>query len=105
MNKSYEAYRNRKPGEAASALAPIRQIFEDLERIANATHLTIGGSIVDIERCKVAKKMVETVMLRIKHYGDGSLGYLPSYESIIQPQFIPHDQANWWLQNDWGLKW
>lgn len=102
MQNSAEAYAAGKPGEAAAALAPIRLAFDDLARIAKATNLRIGGSLADVERCTVAKEHVERVMRRIKHYGDGSLGYLPSFETICHPKFMPHDQANWWLINDWA---
>ncbi|RYG21358.1 hypothetical protein EON82_18970 [bacterium] len=97
-----EAYAAGKPGVAAAALAPIRPAFDDLARIAKATHLRIGGSLADVERCAVAKEHVERVMRRIKQYGDGSLGYLPSFETISHPKFMPHDQANWWLINRWA---
>ena len=100
--ESAVAYAAGRPGEAAAALAPIRPAFDDLARIARATNLRIGGSLADVERCVVAKEHVERVMRRIKSYGDGSLGYLPSFETICHPKFIPHDQANWWLINDWA---
>ncbi len=96
------AYAAGKPGVAAAALAPMRPAFDDLARIARATNLRIGGSLADVERCVVAKEHVERVMRRIKLYGDGSLGYLPSFETISHPKFMPHDQANWWLINDWA---
>lgn len=90
------------PGEAATALIPCRQIFENLAKIAKATNVRIGGSLADVERCLVAQRHVETVIRRIKSYGDGSLGYLPSFETLTHPKFMPHDQGNWWLINDWG---
>lgn len=95
-------YRDREPGKAAAELAPCRQIFEHLEKIANATHHRIGGSLADVERCRVARQHVETVIRRIRDYGDGSLGYLPSFETITHPKFMPHDQGNWWLINKWA---
>ena len=102
VEKSHKFYAQRKPGEAITALSPCRQIFEDLERVANATYLNSGGSLADVYRCQAAKKHVEEVIHRIKIYGDGSLGYLPSFESITHPKFTPHDQANWWLINKWA---
>lgn len=90
------------PGEAAAALMPCRQVFENLAKIAKSTHLRIGGSLADIERCLVAQRHVELVIRRIKDYGDGSLGYLPSFETLTHPKFMPHDQANWWLINSWA---
>jgi hypothetical protein len=102
VEKSHKFYAQRKPGEAITALSPCRQIFEDLERVANATYLNSGGSLADVHRCQAAKKHVEEVIHRIKIYGDGSLGYLPSFESITHPKFTPHDQANWWLINKWA---
>ncbi len=87
-----QAYAAGKPGVAAAALAPMRPAFDDLARIARATNLRIGGSLADVER----------VMRRIKQYGDGSLGYLPSFETISHPKFMPHDQGNWWLINSWA---
>lgn len=97
-----QAYANGLPGVATSALAPCRQIFENLEKIARATNLNIGGSLADIERCRVAREHVERVIRRIKEHGDGSLGYLPAFEHITHPKFVPHDQAAWWLINKWA---
>jgi hypothetical protein len=102
VEDSATAYRDGKPGVSAAALAPARAGFDDLVKIAKATHLNIGGSLADIERCRAAKEHVERVMRRIKQYGDGSLGYLPSYETICHPKFIPFDQGAWWLINDWA---
>jgi hypothetical protein len=102
VEDSATAYREGKPGVAAAALAPARACFDDLAKIAKATHVNAGGSLADIERCQTAKEHVERVMRRIKIYGDGSLGYLPSYETICHPKFVPHDQGNWWLINDWA---
>jgi hypothetical protein len=99
---SHQAYAAGKPGEASAALSPARQIFDELEKIARATHLNIGGSMADIERCRVAREHVERVILRIKRHGDGSLGYLPSFEHLTHPKFMPHDQAAWWLINRWA---
>ncbi|MBI5706182.1 MAG: family 20 glycosylhydrolase [Armatimonadetes bacterium] len=100
--KARTAYAAKKPGEALASLTICRGIFEDLERIAKKTHARIGGSLADIERCRNAKAHVETVMKRVKDYGDGSLGYLPAFEILAHPMFVPHDQACWWLVNCWG---
>lgn len=100
--ESHRLYALGLPGEATAALIPCRQVFENLVKIAKATNLRIGGSLADVERCYVAQRHVETVIRRIKSYGDGSLGYLPSFETITHPKFMPHDQANWWLINRWG---
>jgi len=100
--ESHRAYAKGNAAHAATALVPCRQIFENLTKIARSNHLRIGGSLADIERCHVAKEHVERAMRRIKQYGDGSLGYLPSFEMITHPNFMPHDQAAWWLINDWA---
>ncbi len=100
--ESRQAYAQGQPGVAAAALVPCRPIFEQLERIAIATNRNIGGSRADIERCRVAKEHVERVIRRIKEYGDRSLGYLPAFEIITHPKFMPHDQASWWLINRWA---
>lgn len=97
-----KAYAQELPGVAASCLAPCRQIFEELEKVAVAANLNIGGSLADVERCRVAREHVERVIRRIKEYGDGSLGYLPSFEQITHPKFMPHDQGAWWLVNQWA---
>lgn len=102
VEEARKAYAALHPGEAVAALSPARAGFDDLTKIAKANYLRIGGSLADIERCRVAKEHVERVMLRIKSYGDGSLGYLPSFETITHPKFMPHDQGNWWLINDWA---
>lgn len=100
--QSRKAYANQQPGAAAAELIPGRAIFDQLEKIAIATNINIGGSRADIERCRVAKEHVERVIRRIKQYGDGSLGYLPAFEIITHPKFMPHDQASWWLINRWA---
>ncbi len=96
------AYAKRIPGEALRRLAVCRGIFDDLERIAKKTHARIGGSLADVERCKVARSHVETVMRRVREFGDGSLGYLPSFEHFTSLKFVPHDQGAWWRINRWG---
>jgi hypothetical protein len=100
--KARHSYRNGKPGEAITQLSPCRQIFEDLEKVAVASSLNACGSLADIHRCRIARRHIEEVILRIKQYGDSSLGYLPSFETISHPKFVPHDQANWWLINRWA---
>jgi hypothetical protein len=50
----------------------------------------------------LAKEAVERAMTRIKQYGDGSLGYKPSFEQITHPKFVAGDQAAWWLINRWA---
>lgn len=102
VDKAATAYGEKKPGEAMNHLAPCRQIFEDLEKIAVATNINSCGSLADIHRCQKARRYVEDVIIRIKQYGGGSLGYLPSFETLIHPKFVPHDQANWWLINKWA---
>ncbi len=96
------AYASGEIGEAIKALSICRGIFDDLERVARQTHARIGGSLADIERCKACKAHVETVIRRVKDYGDGSLGYLPAFEILTHPRFVPHDQASWWLVNTWA---
>ena len=96
------AYAAGEPGKAITYLSPCRQIFDDLAVVARATNLRIGGSLADIERCRIAKEHVERVIRRVKEYGDGSLGYLPSFAMLSHPKFVPHDQGAWWLMNDWA---
>ncbi len=100
--EAHQAYRAGNSATAATALHPCRQIFENLVKIARSNNLRCGGSLADIERCQTAKEHVERVMRRIREYGDGSLGYRPSFEMITHPQFVPHDQAAWWLINSWA---
>ncbi len=87
---------------AVAKLAASRQVFDDLAKYAKWNHQRIGGSLADIERCRIAREWVEKVMHRVRHYGDGSLGYLPAWEIITHPKFVPHDQACWWLINRWA---
>ncbi|MDR3690300.1 MAG: family 20 glycosylhydrolase [Fimbriimonas sp.] len=100
--RAHQAYARREPGAAVAALTPCRQILENLHKIALSNTLRVGGSLADQERCVIAKHHVERVMSRIKQYGDGSLGYLPSFETITHPNFVPHDQAAWWMINGWA---
>ncbi len=104
VDEGHKAYAAGNPGAATTALSPCRQVFDNLALIAKSNHLRIGGSLADVERCLVAKEHVERVMRRIRQYGDGSLGYLPSFEMLTHPRFIPHDQAGWWLINDWAYQ-
>jgi hypothetical protein len=102
VEKSNTAFSEGKFGEAVTCLSPTRQIFDELEKIAKATHINSCGSQADAFRCRAAKKHIEEVIYRIKQYGNGSLGYLPSFETLTHPKFVPHDQANWWLINTWA---
>lgn len=95
-------YAAGEPSAAIGKLAHARSIFDDLAKVARRTHERIGGSLADIERCRVAREHVETVMKRIKCYGNRELGYLPSFEHITNHKFMPHDQAAWWLINKWA---
>lgn len=100
--KARHHYFMEEAGLAVTALSPCRQIFDELEKIARATHINSCGSQADAFRCRAAKKHVEDVIFRIKQYGNGSLGYMPSFETLCHPKFTPHDQANWWLINSWA---
>lgn len=102
VEEASQAYADRKPGLALTKLSVCRQVFQNLEKIAKATHFRFGGSLADVERCRAAQEHVERVIRRVKQYGAGELGYLPSFETICHPKFVPHDQANWWLINRWA---
>lgn len=97
--KEYAAGRTEA---AVAKLTASRTVFDELSRVARRTHARVGGSLADIERCRVAKEHIERVMKQIRQYGDGSLGYLPAFEIITHPKFMPHDQACWWLINKWA---
>lgn len=99
---AHRHYAQREAEKAVAALAPTRYLFDTLEKVARATHQRIGGSLADIERCRVAKAHVERVIQRIRDYGKGELGYLPSFEALTNVRFMPHDQACWWRVNDWA---
>jgi hypothetical protein len=99
---AHQEYAAGRVEGAISKLVLTRQLFEDLERVAKRTHERIGGSLADIERCKIAKEHVERVIVRIRKYGDSALGYKPSFEMLTHPKFVPHDQAGWWLINGWA---
>ena len=95
------AYADGRPEAAIGKLSPTRAIFDDLESIAKRA-IELGGSRADKERCRVARAHIERIIQRIRQYGDGSLGYLPAFEHITHPKFVPHDQAAWWLINRWA---
>lgn len=99
---AHRHYMRDEPEMAVKTLAPARHLFDTLETLARRTQVRIGGSLADVERCKAARKHVETVMSRIQKYGRKELGYLPSFDTISHPRFIPHDQACWWGVNKWG---
>ncbi len=87
---------------AVATLSLARQLFDDLAKIARRSKERIGGSSVDIERCRVCKEHVERVIVRIRNYGDGALCYVPAFEHLTHHSFIPGDQAAWWLINRWA---
>lgn len=87
---------------AVAALAPTRYLFDTLENIARRNNRRIGGSLADIERCRLAKERVEQAIRMIRAYGRGELGYLPAFEIITHPNFVPYDQGCWWLINSWA---
>lgn len=91
-----------EPEACISHLAPTRALFDNLEKIARQNHDRIGGSLADGERCRVAKRHVETVITRVRDYGNRELGYLPAFEVLAHHRFVPHDQACWWLVNKWA---
>lgn len=95
-------YAEGEPEKAIKALAPARHAFETLETVAKRTHDRTGGSLADIERCKIARTHIETVIRRIQLYGRGELGYIPSFDTLCHTRFVPHDQACWWGVNKWG---
>ena len=95
-------YAQNEPEKAIKALAPARHCFDTLETLARRTYKRIGGSLADIERCRIARDHVERVILRIQKYGRGELGYLPSFDTLTHTRFVPHDQACWWGVNKWG---
>lgn len=97
-----ELYAEGRTGAAIGKLSSTRAIFDDLAQVARRSVERIGGSRADVERCRIAKEHVERVIQRIRHYGDGSLGYLPAFEHITHHKFVPHDQAAWWLINKWA---
>ncbi len=101
-NLARQEYSQGNPGKAATALAPTRQVFDELEKFARVNHEVYGSSLADVYRCRAAKEHVERVMTRIKQFGDGSLGYLPAFEHLTHHKFVPHDQAAWWLINRWA---
>lgn len=102
VEDAHQDYAAGKSESAITKLVLTRQIFENLTKIAKNTHERIGGSLADIERCRTGKEHVEKVIVRIRHYGDGQLGYVPSFEMLTHPKFVPHDQAGWWLINKWA---
>lgn len=95
-------YAKGEPEAAIGKLSATRTTFDMMRRVATRTHERIGGSLADVERCKRASDHVDSVIVRIRNYGRGQLGYLPAWEVITHPMFVPHDQACWWLVNKWG---
>ncbi|MEX2244976.1 MAG: family 20 glycosylhydrolase [Fimbriimonadaceae bacterium] len=96
------AYADGRPEEAIAKLTATRTVFDLLARAAKRTHERTGGSLADIERCKRAARHVDDVIVRLRDFGRGELGYLPAWEVLTHPTFVPHDQACWWLVNKWG---
>ncbi|HRF61249.1 MAG TPA: family 20 glycosylhydrolase [Fimbriimonadaceae bacterium] len=86
---------------ACTALAPARYLWDRLASIAHESQVRVGGSRADAERCHLAKEHVERVIRRIRRVGDGSLGYLPSFDHLTDLRFVPHDQGAWWRVNAW----
>jgi hypothetical protein len=101
--KAGRAYEDGRSEEAVAILAPSRHVFDTLETVAKRSHVRCGGSLADVERCRRAREHVETVIKRIRAYGSGELGYLPSFDVLTSHRFTPHDQACWWAVNRWAL--
>lgn len=97
-----QAYDQGHPEKSITQLASMRYLFETLMAVARRNHERIGGSMADVERCRAAKDHVERVIRRLEAFGRGELGYLPAFEVITNPRFMPHDQASWWLINRWA---
>ncbi len=95
-------YAQDEPEKAVRALSPMRHLFDTLETVARRSEDRIGGSIADAERCRIAKRHVETVIRRVQSFGRRELGYLPAFDVITHPHFVPHDQTCWWGVNKWG---
>ncbi|HXH60419.1 MAG TPA: hypothetical protein VNI20_03585, partial [Fimbriimonadaceae bacterium] len=95
-------YARNEPEAAINRLTATRTIFDMMMRIARRSHDRIGGSLADAERCKAALDHVDRVIVRLRNYGRRQLGYLPAWEILTHPMFVPHDQACWWLVNGWG---
>jgi hypothetical protein len=100
--KARIAYAAGHPEEAVRALAPSRYLFDTLAKLAKRSQEETGGSLADEQRCLKAKAHVETVIQNIRKCGNGELGYLPAFEIITNPRFMPHDQGCWWLINKWA---
>ncbi|MCC6403633.1 MAG: family 20 glycosylhydrolase [Fimbriimonadaceae bacterium] len=96
-------YRAGNTEQCVAALATLRRLFDDLAALARHNALESGGSLADVERCVAAKRHVETAILRVRAYGQRELGYLPAFEVLTDPRFVPHDQGCWWIVNRWGL--
>lgn len=97
-----QEYARLQPDAAVCKLAPTRYLFDTLERAAKQANERTGGSLADIERCKAARLHVEKVMDRVRKFGRRELGYLPAFDVITNPRFMPHDQGCWWLVNSWA---
>lgn len=95
-------YANANLGLCQTELQACRQIFEAIERIAEGAHHRFGGSRADVWRCRKARLHVEAVMKNVRDFGDGNLGYRPSFEHLCHPKFMPYDQGAWWLVNSWA---
>lgn len=100
--RAKQFYDKDQPESAIGQLTPLRGLFDDLAKLAKQNHHRIGGSQADFQRCIRAKKHVEEVISRIQQYGHRELGYLPAFDVITNPRFMPHDQGCWWLINQWA---
>lgn len=88
-----------RPESAVASLAPLRGLFEDLAKVAARSHERIGASLADVYRCRGAIEAIERVIRRIREFGAGELGYVPAWDVLVHPMFMPHDQGCWWLIN------
>ncbi len=102
MEAAHQEYCAGRPDGAISRLALARMAFDNLAKLARQNHHRIGSSLADFERAQFAKRWIEVCIQRIRDYGNRELGYLPAFEILTHPQFVPHDQACWWLVNRWA---
>jgi hypothetical protein len=95
-------YAQGEAEQAIGRLTATRTVFDLVRRAAVRTHQRIGGSLADVERCRLAVRHVDEVIVRVRNFGRRQLGYLPAWEVLTHPNFVAHDQGCWWLVNKWG---
>ncbi|MGI8922793.1 MAG: family 20 glycosylhydrolase [Fimbriimonadales bacterium] len=89
--RAYKAYALRETEEACARLRRLAPLFDDLHRWM-AHFAALGGSQADVGRVALLRRRLHDAIVAIDKLDNG---YLPAFETITHPAYVPGDQAAW----------